>query len=768
MGNFFSDLLRRRVPHILGVYLAAGWGMLEFTDWLVNRYYLSPHLIDLGLAAWALMIPTVLILAYFHGAPGRDRWTRVEKVGIPVNVLAAGGLLLASFAGKELGAVTQSVTLQNEAGESVEREIPKNEFRQSVAIFYFDNATGDSANDWLQVAFPFALHFDLSQDYFVDYRFGPHFAQRLREEGYEEGTELPLTLKRDVADQQHMEHFVAGRITAVDGEVAVDVSLYETRRGRLLAEHSFRGSNPLELADSISLQLKRDLDIPEQHIEGAEDLPVAELLTTDSSAFRTFSTGFRSAFVDNDWRGAVENWEAAVELDPGFAAAHLALWNGYTLLNETDRGARALETVMGQLYRLPERLQFVVKTNYYWLVEQDIEKALAAASMHTELFPQDASAHMQLATLYQVRNERERAIAAFSRALDLDPGQLDVLLVVGTLYRQGGELDSARGYYQRFAQAAPRDARGFRLTGEVYRLGGDHDAARQQYQRALVIDPDNVPTLIALAGLEADLGNFDAARAAYQEALDAATTPAQRAPVFAAQSTYRVHRGQPGAAIESMHERWAALEESQQPFVTLQEKLQDLGTYVVADRPQTALDSLRSIGERLSPPFDQLVPFGAATIHLELEEADSLEADLVGLEGLIQTFGLEGLRPFLLLAEGRVFEWRGECDQAILNYRRALEIGPENIGAYVHLGRCHRKLGDLSRAEEELQHYLSIRPARGEARYELALVYEAMGERERALQELREALEVWAEAEPQFEPARQARQKLRQLESGGP
>ena len=44
-----TDLVRRRVPQILGIYLAVGWGMLEFTDWLVNRYVLSSHLIDLGL-----------------------------------------------------------------------------------------------------------------------------------------------------------------------------------------------------------------------------------------------------------------------------------------------------------------------------------------------------------------------------------------------------------------------------------------------------------------------------------------------------------------------------------------------------------------------------------------------------------------------------------------------------------------------------------------------------------------------------------------------
>ncbi len=81
--------MRRRVPQILGLYLAAGWGVLEFVDWLVEQYSLSPDLAELALLAWAIMIPTVLILAYFHGATGDQEWTRIEKICIPANLLVA-------------------------------------------------------------------------------------------------------------------------------------------------------------------------------------------------------------------------------------------------------------------------------------------------------------------------------------------------------------------------------------------------------------------------------------------------------------------------------------------------------------------------------------------------------------------------------------------------------------------------------------------------------------------------------------------------------
>jgi len=91
--SFFRELLARRVPQFLGGYLAASWIIVEFLDWLVNRYPLSPYLVEFGLVAMASMIPTVALIAYFHGKPGRDRWTRVEKIGIPSNLVIAAALL---------------------------------------------------------------------------------------------------------------------------------------------------------------------------------------------------------------------------------------------------------------------------------------------------------------------------------------------------------------------------------------------------------------------------------------------------------------------------------------------------------------------------------------------------------------------------------------------------------------------------------------------------------------------------------------------------
>ena len=142
--SLFQDLMNRRVPHIIGFYLAAGWAVLQFIDWMVNRYILSPHLVDFTLTSLVSFIPSILILAYFHGTPGKDGWTKIEKIGIPVNISASIVILFIFFSAEDLGAATETVLVENENGEMIERVIPKAKFRKNIVIFNMKNNISDT------------------------------------------------------------------------------------------------------------------------------------------------------------------------------------------------------------------------------------------------------------------------------------------------------------------------------------------------------------------------------------------------------------------------------------------------------------------------------------------------------------------------------------------------------------------------------------------------------------------------------------------------
>ena len=89
-----KKILNRRIPQILGSYFIAGTSLVLFIEYLVEKYEFPIYLPTMSLIALVGILPSVLILAYFHGAPGKDEWTKIEKIGIPVNVLFIGIFIL--------------------------------------------------------------------------------------------------------------------------------------------------------------------------------------------------------------------------------------------------------------------------------------------------------------------------------------------------------------------------------------------------------------------------------------------------------------------------------------------------------------------------------------------------------------------------------------------------------------------------------------------------------------------------------------------------
>lgn len=757
--SVLKDLIARRVPHILGFYFAAGWAALEFTTYVVDRFVLSPHLADLALMIWALMIPTVLLLAYYHGRPGPDEWTIAEKVGIPINVVLAGALLFFSFEGKELGAATTQVTVEDETGQLVERVVPKGALMERLAIYSFDSQAADTALDWLQYGIPLAVEHELLQDIFVSVHGYDSFQQRLTKEGYPDGVGAPLALRRDIAEKLHLEHFVSGSVEGSPDSLRVMVSLYDVRRGKLIQERTFTGSDLFRLVDEISVQLKRDLGVPEQHIEEGRDLPFADLATNSVTAFRSFVEGVR-ALAQERWIDAAEALSSAVEEDPGYAMANYYLFNAHLLVNDSENANAALQAALDQKYKLPERIQFILKVNYYILVKPDAEKARRVAGMMTELFPEDVIGHSIQLQLRTNAGEREKAIASAKRILELDPGELRILSAIGDLYQQLGQYAEAQSYYEQYAAEAPTDPRAFNDLGDLSRALGEHDRALDYYERALLLETDNVPVLIDMAQTEAALGRFERASAQLEEAIQVAATATQRAQAYDALRSLHERRGEMRRAIEYMHLSWAELDKGA-PLVAIMSKLGDLDTYVKGRQPERAQAMIDEFQSQLGPPLDLLIAIGQLSVARELEDAEAIERALEGMGRLMEALGFEVLRPLAVAGRGKLLEIQGDFEGAIVAYERAIELVPAlEVDVNAHIGRCYNELGRHEEAIERLQRVLILEPFAPEAHFELARAYAESGQSEKAVEHLELALQVWENADPAFEPAQEARADL--------
>ncbi|KPJ74629.1 MAG: hypothetical protein AMS19_15120 [Gemmatimonas sp. SG8_23] len=419
-------LLERRVPQIVGLYVAGGWGFVQFVDWAVEQYQLSPDLVNFVVTLLLVLLPSVIWLAWRHGAPGRDGWGARDGGIIFVNLVVAAGVLVLTFAGRELGAATTVKLVEDDQGNVVERAVPKAAFRKAVLGFRFENASSDPDLDWLRQGFDLAISFDIGQDPFVRYTLENHPFVRdlLGEAGFGPEANVPIALRRRAAETLDIEHFLEGVFRADGDTLEVTTRLYETRNARPAAEHTYRGTDPLEIVDRVSVDLRTDLGIPEWQIAESVDLPAAELLTEDREAFRALAEA-DGAMASGDVTGARASAEQAVALDSTSAMAHvLAGWMSFAS-GDLAAGRPHMDAMARFDWRLPERTRLAIRAQDQLFFRQDPEAALRTAGYWAEVYPEDPEAWKTLAMVRLQGLNQEEAIPHLQALLEIDPTDPD-------------------------------------------------------------------------------------------------------------------------------------------------------------------------------------------------------------------------------------------------------------------------------------------------------------------------------------------------------
>ncbi len=771
--SFFKNLVNRRVPQILGIYIGVSWGIIQFMEWLVNRYMFSPHLIDLALAILLSLIPSSCIVAYYHGLPGRNKWVKTEKLGIPLNVVITAVIIAVLFQGKDLGSVSRTVTLEDETGKKIERTVPKSGFRKKIALFYFKNETGDPSLDWMRYGISAMLNMDLAQDMFIEIsspgsvgleRLDFSIYDKIKDAGYKDCTGLPLTLRRDIAREMHMDFFLSGKLSKAGENYVVEYSLYRTKNARLLNQSDIRGKDPFKLIDDLTLRLKGELEIPTAHIEEVGDLPVEEMFTASLPAARLFTLGLSAMMFDQDWKKAGHYLTEATREDPAFAQAYRLLVAVYSLTNQGEKAAETYEPVMKYIHKFPERDQLYVKTGYYIAAKKDMTRGLAVLEMINKLYPDDVAAYTFKAALLFVKDRMDDAVGAYRRVLEIDPRRYEIFQKIGELYEIKGDFEQALDNYKKFAGHFPGNPRSFEILGRLSRRTRDFEQAKEYYEKALLLEPGNVSALAVLAGIEADMGNPDKADQLFEDALQSAKTAKDRFTVSEESIPFYQRRGRMKKVLEHGIMKINALDEYSVPLVALKFRAYYLVEYyIMAGEEKEAFRLLASLESKHNDPDDVTIPIGYIKAYTKLGKPDEAEKKMSDIRDLVARSGNEQQVIRLQSIQGKIHELQGEYTEALKIYEARFKKTPAAVAYLLPIGRCYRHLKQYEKAEEYLRQHLKSSPYSPKSNYELALLYLDMGNKEKAAEHLKIAVEIWKDADPGYNPAQSAKKRLAEL-----
>jgi tetratricopeptide (TPR) repeat protein len=755
----FRDLAERRVPQYLAIYIGVCWGLVQFMSFLEDRYPSVVHAVwtDATLLGAVLLLPSVVLFTYNHGRPGRDHWTILEKIGIPVNLALAASILFIAFGGRDLRAMTDTVSITDENGRTTERSVPRSEFRKRLALFNFDADPADTAVAWLREGAATALATDLSQDIFLDIRVPAQFAEQLKEAGFPDGNGIPPALKRKIAEELHLPWFVAGSVTRGGEGYTVRVAVYETATLKRVAERVSTGNDVLAVIDDLSTQVRKDLGLPEASGD-VKDLPVADLLSSNPMAFREYIAG-QVAGYRGDWKAAESHLTRAAQADPTFALAHYMTYVARVYMGNAQAALPALDLAMQNQYRLPERTQFGVKLEHYFM-RQDMDNASKVVENMIELYPNDLQAHGARAQLQEMRGNKAGAVASLQRIIDLDPQQQDMLLKIGELQLGLGDAPAAEKTYTQYVAKFPNEVKGYLPLSQVQVQLGKHADARESAEHALIIDPMHVEAMVSLALVQLADGEFDASWKELQDALAAARTPEDRSRALDGIHQYQTARGQLTRAIETNRQLNEAIAQFAPPLVAMSRQMGSLGVYASAGRVAEATRILARVRSGMTPPLDKFWRMGQLTLAIETRDTLQLHEGIAGVDSVMKAFGVAALRAKIDRGDAVLHEVRGDWNGALALYQRQLTAEPANLAVHRDVSRMYRKLGRLGDARTAVDRHLHAWPSSAESNIEAARVRLAAGDSAGARPYLDRAARTLEPADPASAAARELKELL--------
>jgi len=242
------------------------------------------------------------------------------------------------------------------------------------------------------------------------------------------------------------------------------------------------------VADAIAARVS-----PDQAGTGVKSATTSAGSTTDIAAYDLYLQGralYDSSVDEASERAALAKFDAAIALDPGYAAAYAAR-------------ARSLTAIANQYGRMGEL------SGLY-------DEAIAAAKRAIELAPDLADAHSTLGyTLFQGRLDARAAREPFELSRKLGGGEATVLARFAQYSARTGRDRDATEAIERALRLDPLNALIRRAAGTIEYAARRYDAAIKHLRKALAMNPRMSQAHAAIGDALQMLGRLPDARTEY-------------------------------------------------------------------------------------------------------------------------------------------------------------------------------------------------------------------------------------------------------------
>jgi tetratricopeptide (TPR) repeat protein len=551
---------------------------------------------------------------------------------------------------------------------------------------------------------------------------------------------INLALARDIAAREGIKGVVDGEIAQLGNGFVVSVRLVTADSARTLATVQKAVDGPKELiaaVDVIGRELRGKLGESLKSVQNAP--PLDQVTTASIDALRAYSEAVRAYDLEADYPKAIAKLSEAVAIDSGFAMAWRKLGAVY---NAAQYGPATIDSVLSVAFHFRERLtqkeRLMTEASYYSIGPgRNRERALAASRQL--LGTGDSSfALVNLSLVLGSRREYVRADSALAAAERLSPGSQTAAIDRAINLAQLGQASRAREVIDDWGKRSPSAATRAVVAythGMLAAMTGEYAEAQQTLDSLLhgqvaTVNSTAYSAVWLIAATRGRLSDTRAALAGYSASIAAS-------------------------------QRRASLVDS------LVFSLVDVTAAEQADRAVRRLEATLAATPLSRVPIADRDYFSVATVFARAGHADRAKGVLAQRDAEVRdTTRLRAEMPFVHRVLGEIAIAEGRPPDAVREFWKgdSLSDGPVDecdACTFINLARAYDKANRSDSAIVYFEKFFAsttdFRPVvdfatRGPALRRLGELYEAKSDRAKATHYYQEFVNLWKDADPEFQP----------------
>jgi tetratricopeptide (TPR) repeat protein len=556
---------------------------------------------------------------------------------------------------------------------------------------------------------------------------------------------VDFALAREIATREGIKGVIDGSLLGVGGRYVLAVRLVSAQTGDELASFRETAANQSELLPAVDRLAKEVRAKIGESLKNVQSAPPLEQVTTSSlEALKKYVQGVKVIGEEGDFQRGAALLQEAVAMDTAFAMAYRKLGVEYGNRGFTEKAISYYEKAYQHRDRLSDAERYLLLGSYYQFgKDADRSKAKAAYEQLLDIQPTITAGLINLANEYLFDHQYARAESLLTVAVRVGPVAPVHFLNLARARFFLGRPDSARAAAMACVATFPKNLKCEGLRADVYWATGRFDSSLAVVDRVAsrVSQPEDRVAVLAYRG------NFARLHGRVAEAERLATQEADA----------RGQLGETGATLAIQVERaldlvWLLGDASRAEQVVREAlSAQPIDRVPVSEAPYLALVTVHALAGEPAQAKAAMTEWYARVRTSPTFRDSSTSHRMGGLVALAEHRYADAAREFrasdawecpscAAAHEGRARQLAGDTTGAISAYERLLTIP------------------FLDRGMLDAMYLPSVNER-------LAKLYDAKGERAKALEHFRAFIELWKDADPELQPrVAEARRRMAALE----